>query len=266
MQVNGVELRAGRRVSSLFFFNSGVVTKLTSTCRRKKKGHSCVRCAGVRKGCHWGPEPEKKRRRTAKSKEAESSKMARTSEDTDLEVDLRDGIGMSLLTEATRLRVIMKDGFSMIERGFEEMTTELRIVKEQIFNQRLDLEDWVEGLMYEPEEKSESESDEESEQDSDKEMEEELEELAEEVVEAKKKAEAKKSEGEKGEEMNEKDNEEEKGTEDGENGKGLMTQKKAESEGKSEGGKGGENKKYILRLTLFLFYCYIIFDSEEKNE
>ena len=164
--------------------------------------------------------------------------MARTSEDTDLEVDLRDGIGMSLLTEATRLRFIMKDGFSMIERGFEEMTTELRIVKEQIFNQRLDLEDWVEGLMYEPEEKSETESDEESEQDSDKEMEEELEELAEEVVEAKKKAEAekklaeskklaeaKKSEGEKGEEMNGKDDEEEKGTEDGENGEGSMTQK-----------------------------------------
>src|ERR1700675_399282 len=238
MQVNGVELRAGRRVSSLFFFNSGVVTKLTSTCRRKKKGHLCVRCTAVRKGCHWGLEPEKKCRRTAKSKEAESSKMAWTSEDTDLEVDLRDGIGMSLLTEATRLRFIMKDGFSMIERGFEEMTMELRIVKEQIFNQRLDLEDWVEGLMYEPEEKSESESDEESEQDSDKEMEEELEELAEEVVEAKKKAEAekklaeskklaeaKKSEGEKGEEMNEKDDEEEKGTEDGENGEGSMTQK-----------------------------------------
>src|ERR1700675_2155358 len=232
MQVNGVELRAGRRVSSLFFFNSGVVTKLTSTCRRKKKGHSCVRCTGVRKGCHWGPEPEKKRRRTAKSKEAESSKMARTSEDTDLEVDLRDGIGMSLLTEATRLRFIMKDGLSMIERGFEEITTELRIVEEQISTQRWDLQDWGEGLMYEPEEKSESESDEESEQDSDKEMEEELEELAEEVVEAKKKAEAekklaelKKSEGEKGEEMNEKDDEEEKGTEDGENGEGSMTQK-----------------------------------------
>src|SRR6202795_295325 len=227
MQVNGVELRAGRRVSSLFFFNSGVVTKLTSTCRRKKKGHSCVRCTGVRKGCHWGPEPEKKRRRTAKSKEAESSKMARTSEDTDLEVDLRDGIGMSLLTEATRLRFIMKDGFLMIERGFEEMTTELRIVKEQIFNQRLDLEDWVEEMTYEPEEKSETESDEESEQESDKEMgeENELEELAEEIVEAEKKAEvekklaeAKKSEGEKSEEMDGKDDEEEKGTENGENG------------------------------------------------
>src|SRR6202795_4314494 len=240
MQVHWVEFRAGRRVSSFFFFNSGVVTKLTSTCRRKKKGHSCVRCTGVRKGCHWGPEPEKKRRCTAKSKEAVSSKIAQTSEDTDLEVDLRDGIGMSLLTEATRLRFIMKDGFSMIERGFEEMTKELRIVKEQIFNQRLDLEDWVEGLMYEPEEKSETESDKESEQESDKEMEEEneLEELAKEIVEAEKKAEAekklaeskklaeaKKLEGEKGEEMNGKDDEEEKGTENGENGEGSMTQK-----------------------------------------
>src|SRR6202795_428244 len=180
MQVNGVELRAGRRVSSFFFFfNRGVVTKLTSTCRRKKKGHSCVRCTGVRKGCHWGPEPEKKRRRTAKSKEVESSKMARTSEDTDLEVDLRGGIGMSLLTEATRLRFIMRDGFSMIERCFEEMMKESRIGKEQIFNQRLDLEDWVEEMRYKSEEKSETESDKESEQDSDKEMEEEnkLEEL-----------------------------------------------------------------------------------------
>ena len=160
--------------------------------------------------------------------------MARTSEDTDLEVDLRDGIGMSLLTEATRLRFIMKDGLSMIERGFEEMTKELRIVKEQIFNQRMDLEDWVEEMRYKSEEESETESDKESEQESDKEMgeENELEELAKEIVEAEKKlaeskklAEAKKSEGEKGEEMNGKDDEEEKGTENRENGEGSMTQK-----------------------------------------